>query len=168
MPESGKASGSSWYRPVRVESYLLPSRICVLKSYAQFYQFHLGYSQGIELAVCIFCQIWPKMIVMTPEQERDYLKTAPHAELGTYLAAKVRRARLHGKETQESFAERAGIALRTYTRFELYGQGTLETFLRALTAIGRNQYLFMLFPGEAPPSKPTLAERVEKMRKNRS
>lgn len=59
-----------------------------------------------------------------------------------------------------TFAARAGIALRTYKRFESEGQASLETFLRVLTALERTHSLQLLFPAPPPPKPPTLIEKV--------
>jgi hypothetical protein len=86
---------------------------------------------------------------MDAERELVLLKAWSEAEVCTYLAAKIRRARRSRKESQEVFAERIGVPLRTYKRFEAHGKGTLETFVRALRGIGRTHYMFMLFPQPA-------------------
>ena len=83
---------------------------------------------------------------MTPEQHLENLKLWPEDDVCRYLAHEVRRARVRDGESQKEFAERAGIPLRTYKRFELHGRGSLETFIRALRAMGRTHYLYMLFP----------------------
>lgn len=87
---------------------------------------------------------------MTPEQLVENLKVWPEGELCRYLAAEVRRLRLDAGESQRDFAERAGIPLRTYKRFEAHGQANLETFLRAIKTAGRAQYLFLLFLSRKP------------------
>ncbi|WP_156455192.1 hypothetical protein [Janthinobacterium sp. B9-8] len=103
---------------------------------------------------------------MTPEQESQHLKQASNEELCAYLAAKIRRSRKLRKESQVQFAARAGIALRTYKRLETYGQGHLETFLKALSALDRCHYLNLLFPFDQPKSRAlSLEERLEIIRK---
>lgn len=87
---------------------------------------------------------------MTPEQLVENLKVWPERELSRYLATEVRRLRNDAGESQRDFAERAGIPLRTYKRFETHGEGSLETFLRALKTAGRAQYLFLIFPSRRP------------------
>lgn len=101
---------------------------------------------------------------MTPEQEVKHLREADHAQLCTYLASKIRRARKQRRESQIRFAERAGIALRTYKRLETHGQGHLETLLKALVALDRVQYLHMLFPAEQTPKVLSLTDRIEAIR----
>lgn len=58
--------------------------------------------------------------------------------------------RLDLGESQKAFAERTGVPLRTYKRFESHGRAHLDTFVRALRTLGRTEYLFMLFPGPKP------------------
>jgi transcriptional regulator with XRE-family HTH domain len=84
------------------------------------------------------------------ERELSLLRAWSEAEVCEYLAAKIRRERRSRKESQEVFAERIGVPLRTYKRFEAHGKGTLETFVRALKGIARTHYMFMLFPQAAP------------------
>jgi transcriptional regulator with XRE-family HTH domain len=79
-----------------------------------------------------------------------------------YLAAKLRRARNELGESQAVFAKRAGVPLRTYKRFELTGQGSIETLIRALRAIERADRLRLLFPSPLPTRKPTLEERLSR------
>ncbi|WP_414693387.1 helix-turn-helix domain-containing protein [Paraburkholderia madseniana] len=77
-----------------------------------------------------------------------------------YIASRIRRERLARKISQAEFARQAGIPLRTYKRFEAHGNASLETFLRALKALGQTRYLYLLFP-QVLPSKPTLQDRIE-------
>lgn len=86
---------------------------------------------------------------MDADRELALLKTWSEVEVCVYLAAKIRRVRRSRKESQEVFAERIGVPLRTYKRFEAHGKGTLETFVRALKGIERTHYVFMLFPQAA-------------------
>lgn len=90
---------------------------------------------------------------MTPEQESDHLKNASHRELCEYLARKIRRERRLREESQEAFAKRAGISLRTFKRLEADGSANLGTFLKALIALEKSRNLQLLFP--VPPSKTT-------------
>ncbi|MCG8996070.1 helix-turn-helix domain-containing protein [Laribacter hongkongensis] len=95
---------------------------------------------------------------MTPEQENEYLKNASHTDLRGYLAIKIRRERRLHKESQEAFAKRAGIALRTYKRLETEGRGHLDTFLKAIVALEKSRYLQLLFP---VPSSKTVGNPLE-------
>jgi len=105
---------------------------------------------------------------MTPEQENQHLRGASYDELCLYLASKIRRARKVRKESQVAFAARAGIALRTYKRLETHGLGHLDTFLKALVALDRGQYLYLLFTPDNPlPKVQSLQERVESIRQRK-
>ena len=101
---------------------------------------------------------------MTPEQELAQLRIWSDTEVCGYLATKIRRIRRQAKESQEVFAKRAGVPLRTYKRFETHGKATLETFIQVLRAVGRTQYLFMLLPQPASATaKQSLEERLRKL-----
>jgi len=98
---------------------------------------------------------------MTPEEELDRLKLWTSTEVCHYLAMKVRKYRQEAQLSQAAFAHQAGIALRTYKRFEAHGQANLDTFVAALRAMGRAHYLFMLFGAQSkPPPALTLKERL--------
>lgn len=83
---------------------------------------------------------------MTPDQERDFLRFCSGEEACHFLATKVRQFRRAGRVSQQDFARQAQVPLRTYKRFETHGKANLETFIQVLRAMGRTQYLFMLFP----------------------
>ena len=98
---------------------------------------------------------------MTPEQEFEALRDWSETEVCRFLASKVRRARVETRESQEALAERARVPLSTYKRFERDGKGTVETFIQILRAIGRTQYLMLLFRGPLLAKPPvTLEEKV--------
>jgi transcriptional regulator with XRE-family HTH domain len=101
---------------------------------------------------------------MTPEQEREALRDWPEPQVCTLLAARVRRARVESEETQAEFAERAGIPLRTYKRFELQGKATLLTFIQILRTLGRTQYLPLIFPSPLPVRRPTIDDKISRVR----
>ena|SRR5215469_13417195 len=102
---------------------------------------------------------------MTAEEELALLRGWTPAEVCGYLATKVRVIRRRERESQEEFAARAGIPLRTYKRFETHGRGSLETFIQILRAIDRTHYLFMLFPQPGPANvKPSLQQRLDQLR----
>jgi transcriptional regulator with XRE-family HTH domain len=101
---------------------------------------------------------------MTPEQELDALKDWPEPQVCRLLATRVRRARLAGEESQAEFADRAGVPLRTYKRFELDGKATLLTFIQILRALGRTQYLTLIFPAPLPPPRPTVESKLTRAR----
>jgi len=98
---------------------------------------------------------------MSTEQELALLKNCTPGEACRYIATKIRQIRRAENETQERFSKRAGIPLRTYKRFETHGQASLETFIQVLSAVGRTQYLLLIFPQQrAASAKPTLEERL--------
>ncbi|AQV93194.1 XRE family transcriptional regulator [Cupriavidus necator] len=99
---------------------------------------------------------------MSVDRELEQLKGWSEAEVRQYLAAKVRKMRRDKKLSQEAFAERIGVALRTYKRFESHGNGTLETFVKALKGIDRVHYLFMLFPQEAVKTKARFVQVLDR------
>lgn len=101
---------------------------------------------------------------MTPEQLRDNLRLWPEDEVCRYIASQVRQGRLAARESQRDFAERAGVPLRTYKRFETHGRAHLDTFIRALRTLGRTEYLFMLFPVAPHPRMASLEEKLRESR----
>ena len=106
---------------------------------------------------------------MNLEQEREHLRVGSNDEVCGYLATKIRHFRRESKESQEVFARRVGVPLRTYKRFETHGNANLTTFIQILRAIERTQYLFMLFPQEMARSiKPSLDERLMQVAKKKS
>jgi transcriptional regulator with XRE-family HTH domain len=109
----------------------------------------------------------PKMAYaagMTPDQERNFLRFCSDEEACHYLATKVRRVRRAARISQAEFAQQAQVPLRTYKRFETHGRANLETFVQVLRALGRTQYLFMLFPVQVSPNpRETLEERLRRL-----
>lgn len=80
------------------------------------------------------------------------------------MATKVRQTRRTLRMSQKDFAALAEVPLRTYKRFETHGRGSLETFVQVLRAMGRTQYLFMLFPvPEVANPRETLDERLKRL-----
>jgi DNA-binding transcriptional regulator YiaG len=110
------------------------------------------------------CQKWPIISKVTPDQEHSFLRACSQEEACKYLADKVRRMRRQAKQSQQVFAQRAQIPLRTYKRFEAHGRGSLQTFIQVLRATERAQYLFMLFPSPGPTIiRPTFEERLRRL-----
>jgi transcriptional regulator with XRE-family HTH domain len=58
-------------------------------------------------------------------------------ELLVELSEKCRELRLRQNMSQQEVSERAGIALRTYRRFEQEGQISLERFVAVVRALNR-------------------------------
>lgn len=102
---------------------------------------------------------------MDPNREHEYLRFCSNKEACQFLATKVRQWRRNEGISQADLAARAEVPLRTYKRFETHGKANLETFIQVLRALGRTQYLFMLFPSGTPAKvKPTLDERLKQLR----
>jgi transcriptional regulator with XRE-family HTH domain len=78
---------------------------------------------------------------------------------------RVRGERVRNGYSQENFAEKAGVALRTYKRFELSGVGSIETLTRILMAMGHARGFFTLFPHPKPANQVTLVEQIDAMSK---
>jgi len=102
---------------------------------------------------------------MTPDQQLDLLRSASDREIAKYLAMRVRSERVRHGYSQSSFAEKAGIPLRTYKRFELAGSGSIETLIRVLMALDHARGFFTLFPQPQLPAQKTLIERIHEMSK---
>lgn len=107
------------------------------------------------------CQIWHSF--MTPEQELELLLHADEVAIARYLSMRVRRERRQLGLSQPAFAMKAGIALRTFKRFELEGSGTIETLARVMVAMGHARGFYTLFP-QRPVNKPSLTERLNSIR----
>jgi transcriptional regulator with XRE-family HTH domain len=56
--------------------------------------------------------------------------------------------------TQAEFAQRCGIALRTFKRFELGGAGSIDLLIRVVQVFGRGPGFDLLFPAQLPALKP--------------
>ena len=87
---------------------------------------------------------------LDPSREHEYLRACSNAEACRYLGMKVRKWRQTEGLSQVHLAARAEVPIRTYKRFESHGKANLETFVQVLHALGRTQYLFMLFPVPRP------------------
>lgn len=89
-------------------------------------------------------------------------------ELTLLFIDRVRSERRRLDMSQKEFAERCGIALRTYKRFELGQSNSLESFMRIIIVFKRVVALDLLFPREPVPIKirtPVAAlERIKKKR----
>lgn len=101
---------------------------------------------------------------MDPNREHEYLRFCSIEEACHFLATKVRQWRRNEGISQADLASRAEVPLRTYKRFETHGKANLVTFIQVLRALGRTQYLFMLFPSGSPAKvKPTLDQRLKQL-----
>ena len=101
---------------------------------------------------------------MTQQEELERLRAWGPSETCHYLGTKVRRFRQEIGMSQSAFAERAGVPLRTYKRFESHGRANLETFIQVLQAMDRAHYLFMLFPQPSRPAAPTFEDKLRSLR----
>lgn len=77
-------------------------------------------------------------------------------EVARTLAQRVRALRLEREWTQEELAERAGIALSTYRRFERTGRVSLERLLRIALVLG-------VLPQFDPVFRPPPAESLDEL-----
>jgi transcriptional regulator with XRE-family HTH domain len=102
---------------------------------------------------------------MTPDQQLDFLRSANAEQIAKYLAMRVRAERVRNGHSQQLFAEKAGVALRTYKRFELSGDGSIETLVRILMGLEHARGFFTLFPQPHLPAPVTLSERIQAMSK---
>ena len=101
-------------------------------------------------------------MVIDPNREHEYLRGCSNVDVCRYLATKVRRWRRTEGLSQVELATRAEVPLRTFKRFESHGKANLETFIQVLRALGRTQYLFMLFPVPVT-NKPNFEERLKQL-----
>lgn len=115
----------------------------------------------VGMVIHSWCQKWH--VVMTPEQQLDFLQSANERDIGKYLAMRVRGERVRAGFSQAAFAEKAGVALRTYKRFELSGVGSIETLARILMAMGHARGFYTLFPQPKPAAQLTVVERIQAM-----
>lgn len=99
---------------------------------------------------------------MDPNREHEYLRACSNEEACQYLASKVRQWRRRERLSQTELAVRAQVPLRTYKRFETHGKANLATFIQVLRALGRTQYLFMLFPTPVV-HRPSVDERLKQL-----
>jgi transcriptional regulator with XRE-family HTH domain len=79
-------------------------------------------------------------------------------EIGRNLAARVRALRLHRGWTQQELADRSGLTLATYRRFERTGRIALERLLRIAAVLDARAGFDQIFT--LPPAR-SLAELAE-------
>lgn len=82
-------------------------------------------------------------------------------EIGRLLAGRVRALRLQRGWTQQEMADRAGLTLATYRRFERTGRIALERLLRIAVILDARAGFNQLF---ATPPAQSLAELAERTR----
>lgn len=86
-------------------------------------------------------------------------------ELRVHIADRVRLERRRDGLSQKDFADRCGISLRTFKRFEQGECDSLEAFLRIVITFDRIVALELLFPAKPAAvvearSAPVLLERL--------
>jgi transcriptional regulator with XRE-family HTH domain len=81
----------------------------------------------------------------------DFQGMSDHALLAE-LGGRLQRTRLNRNLTQPELAQRAGISRRALQKLEAGEATTLETFIRALRALGVLEQLdaFLPAPGQSP------------------
>ena len=82
-------------------------------------------------------------------------------EISRSLSDRVRLLRLQRGWTQQEIAERSGLTLATYRRFERTGRIALERLLRIAVILDAQSGFAQLF---APPAAQSLAELAERTR----
>lgn len=70
-------------------------------------------------------------------------------ELRHLIADRIRMERRRTKESQRAFADRCGIPLRTYKRFEQGTCDSLEVLLRIVITFDRIKSFELMFPPRA-------------------
>jgi transcriptional regulator with XRE-family HTH domain len=95
------------------------------------------------------------------------------AEIGRLLAGRVRALRLERTWTQQEMADRAGLTLATYRRFERTGRIALERLLRIAVVLDARAGFDQLFAIPPAQSLAELAKRTHNVdrkrgRRNRS
>jgi HTH-type transcriptional regulator / antitoxin HipB len=82
-------------------------------------------------------------------------------EIGRLLAGRVRTMRLQRGWTQQEMAERTGLTLATYRRFERTGRIALERLLRIAVILDARAGFDQLFATPPAQSLAELAERTQ-------
>lgn len=86
---------------------------------------------------------------------------ATYKEICAELGIRMRAQRIALNLTQPEVAERAGLSKGTISNIETQGQGTLESFVRVLQALGLALELQTLFQ-----LKPTSIAQLEKLERS--
>lgn len=91
------------------------------------------------------------------------LTTKSNLEVTDFLAATIRSERLRQGYSQQSFAFKAGISLRTYKRMELSGDGSIHNLILILRTLGRIRAIEILFPPILTKPHVGVVERVKEI-----
>src|SRR5687768_7354047 len=86
-------------------------------------------------------------------------------EIGRNVAAKVRALRLHRGWTQQEIADRSGLTLATYRRFERTGRIALERLLRIAVVLDARAGFDQIFALPPARSLAEMAQRAQPARK---
>ncbi len=81
------------------------------------------------------------------------------------IGLRIKNERLRLNLTQDSVARQAGLALRTYKRFEASGRTNLATLVAVLRVLNRLRMLEVALPAAVLPSHETLLQKAERLRK---
>lgn len=92
------------------------------------------------------------------------LRSLNDSDICAEIGRRIRHERLRQNLTQESLASQAGVALRTYKRFESAGRTNLETLVAILRVLNRLRLLDVALPAAQLPSHETVIQRVERLR----
>ena len=95
------------------------------------------------------------------------LELRSSAEIGRLLAGRVRALRLERTWTQQEMADRAGLTLATYRRFERTGRIALERLLRIAVVLDARAGFDQLFTIPPAQSLAELAKRTHTMDRRR-
>lgn len=88
-------------------------------------------------------------------------------DMARTLARRVRALRLDRGWTQEEIAERAGLSLATYRRFERTGRMSLERLLKLAVILDARAGFDQLFVRSPARSLAELEERAERQTRKR-
>jgi len=86
------------------------------------------------------------------------------SEMGLQVANRIQQLRLEQNWTQATMAERSGVSLGSYRRFEQTGEIAFASLLLVATALGRLSDFHALF--QTPPAQ-TLAELEKQVQPQR-
>ena len=88
------------------------------------------------------------------------LSACSATELKTHIADRIRLERRRLSLSQEAFAAKCGIPLRTYKRLEQGQCDSLEVFLQVVIVFERIVAIELLFPPRQPPE--TALDRIRR------
>lgn len=89
------------------------------------------------------------------------LTLATNDEACSFLASRIRSERLRQGYTQSTMSEKSGIALRTYKRIELTGNGSIQNLILILRTLDRIRGVELLLPPNSPTTRPSITDRIQ-------